>query len=256
MSSDPNSNLNPNQNLQSHSNKRRLLRNEVLNAFGIKDVNKMEWRIPCPGHKGKDLNLVVTDKNGKFLLHCHSRSCSPESICASVGIELKDLFYSDGFENQNSIPEFVATNTFDTWQQIIPAPEDIPESLLLHKDGCKADHAYKYRDVNGKIVCVVARWDQSAEIPKKQFIQFTYWKNNATGNSEWRPKGLIGALKPLYNLDLIAKNPDAEIVICEGEKCADVGNNLNLSGIIFTTFLGGTGGATKADYSVLKDRIV
>ena len=42
------------------------------------------YRVRCPAHDGDDDNLVISDKNGKTLLHCHSHGCSWESIMAAI----------------------------------------------------------------------------------------------------------------------------------------------------------------------------
>jgi hypothetical protein len=58
--------------------------------------------------------------------------------------------------------------------------------------------------------------------------------------------------KPLYNLDLIAKNPDADVDVVEGEKAADA---LVKLGAVATTS-GGADSAGSADWTPLRGRTV
>ena len=47
-----------------------------------------QYRVPCPAHDGDDDNLVISDKNGKTVLFCHSYGCSWENIMASIPSQL------------------------------------------------------------------------------------------------------------------------------------------------------------------------
>ena len=45
----------------------------------------------CPAHDDRHPSLSIGEQDGKVLLHCHA-GCSIVAICASLGIDLKDLF--------------------------------------------------------------------------------------------------------------------------------------------------------------------
>jgi hypothetical protein len=45
----------------------------------------------CPAHADKNPSLSLREGNGRVLLHCFS-GCSPEAVCAALGIMVKELF--------------------------------------------------------------------------------------------------------------------------------------------------------------------
>ena len=49
------------------------------------------WQCRCPAHDDNKPSLSVTQASDRVLVHCHV-NCSPETICAAVGIQLADLF--------------------------------------------------------------------------------------------------------------------------------------------------------------------
>ena len=66
--------------------------------------------------------------------------------------------------------------------------------------------------------------------------------------------------RPLYNLDKITANPEALIIVCEGEKAADAAGKLYAHayerGVVATTSSGGAGAFEKTDWSPLAGRFV
>lgn len=70
----------------------------------------------------------------------------------------------------------------------------------------------------------------------------------------WRWQG-FGRPRPLYNLHLIAANPDAPILVVEGEKAADAAQKLFTRHIV-TTWPGGANGLKYADLEPLHGRRV
>ncbi len=69
------------------------------------------WMALCPAHEDKNASLSVREENGKVLVHCHG-GCALEAICASIRIEISDLFSDNG-----------------------PAPRTVAEYEYLDKDG-------------------------------------------------------------------------------------------------------------------------
>ena len=84
------------------------------------------WTGRCPAHEDGDPSLSIgTGADGRVLLNCH-RGCSPESIVAAMGLELRDLF-----------PE----------SDRRPGP-----------NGADLVCAYDYRDANGRLLFQVVRY--------------------------------------------------------------------------------------------------
>jgi hypothetical protein len=65
------------------------------------------WSAKCPNHDDQTASLSVSSGNdGRVLLHCHA-GCEPEAICSSIGIQLRDLFPTNG--KGNGLGKIVAT---------------------------------------------------------------------------------------------------------------------------------------------------
>ncbi|MHB1959413.1 MAG: hypothetical protein ACYCO5_10320 [Acidobacteriaceae bacterium] len=50
------------------------------------------WQAKCPAHADKRPSLAIAQGRDAVLLRCWSAGCSPESICAALGLGLRDLF--------------------------------------------------------------------------------------------------------------------------------------------------------------------
>jgi hypothetical protein len=74
----------------------------VLDRFrGVRRTGS-GWVALCPSHADKNPSLSISTSDGKILLHCHA-GCSVETVCAAVGIEMRELFAGGG-----SAPRLVA----------------------------------------------------------------------------------------------------------------------------------------------------
>jgi CHC2 zinc finger len=49
------------------------------------------WIALCPAHPDRNPSLSVHEKNDRILLHCFA-GCSVQAICATLGLELSDLY--------------------------------------------------------------------------------------------------------------------------------------------------------------------
>ncbi len=101
---------------------------------------------------------------------------------------------------------------------------------------------YFYRDGDGYILQIVYRW----QTPQGKEIRPV-----CHDGREWIPRAYRkNGLSPLYGLELIADNPNALFILCEGEKAADAIRHAGFFGISF--------GAknSKTDFSQLKGKRV
>jgi len=58
------------------------------------------WTSRCPAHDDRTPSLSISQgKDGQALLHCHA-GCSIEAIVAALGLEMKDLFPTNGSKRQ------------------------------------------------------------------------------------------------------------------------------------------------------------
>lgn len=138
----------------------------------------------------------------------------------------------------------------DGWRRI-PGPVNMQVApILVDRSGRVAAKHWVYRAADGRQLQVVVRWDTAGD---KIIRPFTVWASPDGTSMEWRPKG-PGKPRPVYNADLVTKNPDATVIVCEGEKAADAAAKL-LPRCVAVTSGGAQTGAT-ADWSCLAGRTV
>lgn len=105
---------------------------------------------------------------------------------------------------------------------VLPVSGDAPPMPQSHFKLGQPTTRWFYRDAAGEVLFAICRFDKADG--SKEFLPLTLWRD-AQG-LRWRWKS-IPVPRPLYNLDELAKRPDAPVVICEGEKSADA------AGLIF-----------------------
>ena len=138
---------------------------------------------------------------------------------------------------------------------IVPVPEDAPPLDYRHPDLGEPTTVYKYLDEGRRLLGYVYRWDftNADGEPDKEFRPITFCELE-DDRREWRSKGFPEP-RPLYGLDLLAARPDAEVILVEGEKTADAGQQL-LPDKVVVTWPGGTKSVSKVDFSPLGGRTV
>ena len=53
------------------------------------------WRARCPGHDDRTPSFDVKSGDNGILIKCWA-GCTPEHVCESMGLTMRDLFYDDG----------------------------------------------------------------------------------------------------------------------------------------------------------------
>ena len=144
------------------------------------------------------------------------------------------------------------------WTPIVPVPDDAPKAFaaieaFVRFKGMSRTGLWQYTDPDGKLLAITARFDHppNGELREKEFRQFTFC-GNVSGRREWRCKSLPPP-RPLYGLARLAKNPDAPVLIVEGEKTADAAATCFPSHILVTSSHGAKSAKT-ADWSPLAGR--
>lgn len=114
--------------------------------------------------------------------------------------------------------------------------------------GRAAETAYTYKDAKGNPLARVIRKD-SPDGSK------TFRQQTPDGNGGWRWKGPQGAT-PLFGLDRLARDTDAIVVLCEGEKSAEAAQRRLGKGFVAMSWMGGAGAVARADLEPLRGRDV
>lgn len=154
-----------------------------------------------------------------------------------------------GFTNSgNSQRKSVKRAKMAEWTMVLPAPEGQIPNHYIH--GAPKLH-WAYRAADGSLIGYVCRFDIDGE---KEVIPLTY-RTDGTRN-DWRWKG-FDKPRPLYNLDKIAANPNATILLVEGEKTADAAQaQLNPEKTVVTTWPGGSMAISHIDWAPIHGRKV
>lgn len=139
-------------------------------------------------------------------------------------------------------------STASDWTPQPDAPEPCTE-FLHYKHGTPSKK-WTYRNAQGKVIGYVCRFD--LQDGSKDVIPRT-WATNGN-RAEWRWMGFARP-RPLYNLDRLAANPTAPVLIVEGEKTADAAQVLFPKQVVIT-WPGGAQGLKYADLKPLEGRKV
>lgn len=114
----------------------------------------------------------------------------------------------------------------------------------------KPSMVFPYTDATGTLIGYVLRVDFGDGAKITPTVRYATLPDGTKGWTHWH----FDEPRPLYGLDKLAKNPDGQVFICEGEKAADACGRL--LGVTAVTWPGGTNAVGKADWSVLKGRKV
>jgi putative DNA primase/helicase len=152
----------------------------------------------------------------------------------------------------------------DDWEFVCPVPEDapqVPTYRAVKLDSGEWIHynftaTWAYKNAAGLLLFYVTRYnlpDGSKETPP-----LTLWRNKTTGVLKWRHRAHPDP-RPLYNLDRMTRLPAAQVVVVEGEKCAQVLQaTIDAAGagdrLVVTTWCGGCNSVRRADFKPLTDR--
>lgn len=131
--------------------------------------------------------------------------------------------------------------------KLVPPPANVALPAMHHPKFGKPSASWTYRDASGAVMFLIARYDPAEG---KQFCPWS-WSETA---GKWVAKGWP-APRPLYGLDRLAKYPDKNVLVVEGEKAADAAQKI-MSAYIVVSWANGVNNADKADWSPLKDRRV
>lgn len=138
------------------------------------------------------------------------------------------------------------------WIPVLPVPDDAPPRPEAHEFRGMPTHRWRYLDAEGRLLGFICRFTTSDG--GKEIAPLHFCRHESTGKLKWN---WISAPdpRPLYRLDRLAAKTGATVLLVEGEKCADVGNE-HLPEMVSVTWPGGSKAWEKADWSPLAGRKV
>ncbi len=209
--------------------------------------------VRCPFHDDSTPSFGVNLKNGAFKCHgCEAHGGSVlDFYMARHGATLDEARaalasqcgVSSTDQHQEAAPQKPESATTDK-PAPIPISDDIANTAPKEYPTLgKPSTVWRYFSPEGRLLCFVYRFDK----PDGKTLRPCFWDG-----SQWQWKGMPEP-RPLYNLHLLAKNPDALVVVCEGEKAADAAGRM-LPNAVTTTSMNGAQSPSKTDWSPLKGR--
>ncbi len=144
----------------------------------------------------------------------------------------------------------------DTWTPLFPVQASFPDlkntpSLLSLLKGRHEVAKFAYKNAEGLLLGYVMRLEDMNG--HKITPTLTYCRNDK-GDKQWQWKG-FGNNRPLYGLDHLKQQPNAPVLVVEGEKTCKAARKLFPQHVVMT-WSGGCGSVQKSDWAPLKDRSV
>ncbi len=141
----------------------------------------------------------------------------------------------------------------DRWRVILPVPSEAPQPPKAHVRRGVPESRWTYADATGAVLGYVCRFRTSDG--GKETVPMVFAEDVKTGAKQWRWLS-FPVPRPIFGLDRLAANPDATVLIVEGEKCADAAASLFGKRFVAVTWPGGTNGVGKVDWEPLRGRDV
>lgn len=178
-----------------------------------------KWEALCPAHDDRSPSLSIgTGQAGDVLLKCFSQNCTPEAITGALGLELSDLFATNGRGGEASPsnpPAHVHTSgcTVERYAQAKQLPPGFLRELGIsdYKDTRFAERVLRipYRDLEGNEPAVRLRLALAKGDTDNRFL----WRKG----SKLCLYGLWRACARVHAGSEGADHPTPSVVLVEGE---------------------------------------
>lgn len=214
-------------------------RDQILKQDGIHHVGL------CPFHHDtKAGNFKVTDST--YIYHCFSCKAGGDVFDYLQKIKNMDFKQAKEYLGHADIarPTSLAVKSSGEWIPIIPVPTGAGRPDFKHYIHGEPITVYRYADTENRLLGYTCRLESDG---KKQVLPFTYCQHSETNKTQWMYKG-FSKPRPIYQLNSAAS--ENNILIVEGEKCADAAQTL-LTDYAVVSWVGGSGGVDHTDWSAL-----
>jgi len=250
---------------------------DIVSASGVKLVrNGKEFIGCCPFHNEKSESFTVYQSQRGWRFHCFGCGASGDNVDyvgERYGVNRGDaarIITGDDRERQPVKTEWKETHNPYSGYKIIEPPASAspltaktktppllnPKRLDANGEPKRVTYTpsmvFPYRNPDGSLMGYVLRVD----IDHKKLTPGIWWmKNEKTGFEGWS-HGPMPEPRMLYGLDRLAAAPQKQVLLVEGEKCADAAQRL-LGGVLTcVTWPGGGKSVKKADWSALTGKSV
>lgn len=233
-----------------------------------------EYKGLCPFHHEKTPSFSVVPEKSMF--YCFG--CGEGGDAVDFVSKFENLGFRDSVQRiignlpageLASQPRAAKKDEPPEWTPVVPVPSGIkqrPMDTFNRYNGKAgqwekfvASRTWEYRDANGELIGLVLRFE--GPDGGKFVMPQSYCVNTKTGEMSWRFLS-FNKPRPIYGLDLLAANPDASVILVEGEKACDAARALLLalgvpqSKLVAVSWPGGGKAVGFVDWSPLAGRAV
>lgn len=224
----------------------RIPLREFLLLRKAQQVSSNRWLCLCPAHDDHDQSLAVDVKDGKPLLTCRV-GCDNRSQIIPKLVELGQWpLFVDGPSNLPPI-----TPTFEGFKaQAVPA-HLVAEVPRPSRPGHVWVSRHEYRDAEGNLLGFISRLNTTTLVTGKKVAKIfvpQFWNGE-----RWLERHPVP--KPLYGLPSLALQPQAVVLLVEGEKVADAAQVI-FPDLVVVSVNGGAGALSHNDLAPLRGRQV
>lgn len=241
---------------------------DLAARFGVAlQSNGDEYEAACPFHEEDTPSFTIfPGRDGVERFHCFgcgARGDVMDFVQQIKGVDLREAInILGGRSNRDNVTPKRIAKARDIYEGIEPLPPagELKAGRRVKLWNPKRDAfgainpsmAFPYRSAAGDLIGYVLRHDYVDKNGKaKKETPMVMWCRLPDGSTEWTrypfPKP-----RSLYRIEHLT--PQGQIIIAEGEKCADIG--AAVTGRLFMTWPGGTYGINHVDWSPLAGRSV
>lgn len=225
-----------------------------LGSFSI-NIESGKWaEFACDEASGTDIISLVA-----YIRNVNNYKAK-EWLAEYLGMT-GDAYQAEAISSTSAIPKVEKPTSNNVY--VTPIPKLIADYVMAWENGGRgrptshfgvrilSTQVFPYRDHAGNILSLVLR--HNLPEGKKTFLSYTYW--SVDGEKPMMQFKAPPQPYTLFNLDKLAAQPDAPILITEGEKKSLAAEILFPNHVVVTT-RGGANNPLKTDLSPLAGRVV
>lgn len=254
--------------------KRRFPLHEVAARYGVElKRDGVEWRGCCPFHAETTPSFTIRPGRTGPQFHCFGCDAKGDVLqfvmrYEGVGLpEAARRLTGEQEPGRRPIeprePHEPPPSVYAGWTPVVPVPADAPALVAGQRtpdlfnpkrNGVTSytpEEVYPYHDsATGGVMGYVLR----VPIKGKKITPLLMWCRHDDGREGWAHYPMPEP-RPIYRQERLSMLPDKQVLVLEGEKCADAAWK-PFSGLACIGWQGGGKSAAKTDWSPLRDRDV
>lgn len=218
-------------------------------SFTINMVSGV-WKDYATGEGGSDLVSLYA-----YLFHHNDQGAAAKELAGNFGVRIGDPATRQAAHEAAKVRSIEEAKP----EPIFPVPITATAPKFSHPRYGEPTARWEYRDRNNRTILWVCRFDPEGE--RKQIIPLSWCKHppkdDRPAQERWTWRGITGSKKrPLFGLDRLAADPEADAIMVEGEKATEAGQRLFGQSAIVTSWLGGVETADRVNINALAGRRV